>query len=89
MDQVTPRPRRYALGFLLLAAGIALAGWFVGKGVTEIRTSDRFVTVKGVAEREVKADLALWPIQLAVSENDLALAQGRITQNVTRVTAFL
>lgn len=78
-----------ALGRVLVAAGIALAGWFVGNGLTNIRTADRFVTVKGVAEREVKADLALWPIQLAVADEDLSRAQNRINQNVTKVYAFL
>lgn len=68
---------------------IALAGWFVGMGVQNVRTADRFVSVKGVAEREVKADLALWPIQLAVTDNDLALAQQRLSQNAARVVAFL
>ncbi len=73
----------------ILALGIALGGWFVGMGVQNIRTADRFVSVKGVAEREVKADLALWPIQLAVTDNDLAAAQSRLSQNVGRVVAFL
>jgi hypothetical protein len=77
------------LGWLVLALGLALGGWFVGMGVQNVRTADRFVSVKGVAEREVKADLALWPIQLAVTDNDLAAAQGRLSQNVGRVVSFL
>lgn len=89
MNEDSPRPARMGLGMILLAAGIALAGWFVGSGVREIRTADRFVTVKGVSEREAKADLALWPIQLAVPDADLAAAQSRINQNVAKVIAFL
>jgi hypothetical protein len=77
------------LAWAVLALGIALGGWFIGTGVQNIRTADRFVSVKGVAEREVKADLALWPIQLAVTDNDLAAAQGRLSQNVARVISFL
>ena len=77
------------LGMILLAASIALAGWFVGNGVREIRTADRFVIVKGVSEREAKADLALWPIQLAVPDAEVAAAQSRINQNIAKVTAFL
>ena len=72
-----------------MAGGIALAGWFIGNGVREIRTADRFVTVKGVSEREAKADLALWPILLAVPDADLGAAQSRINQNIAKVTAFL
>ena len=73
----------------LVAIGLALAGWFVGHGFASVRAADRFVTVKGVAEREVKADLALWPIGLAATDNELSVAQSRINQNVTKVMGFL
>lgn len=76
-------------GTILIAASIALAGWSVGSGLTNIRTADRFVTVKGVAERPVKADLALWPIHLAVTDDNVSIAQGRINQNVAKVMGFL
>ena len=45
---------------LMLALAIAAAGWFVGEGFIEGRGSDRYVTVKGISEREVEADTALW-----------------------------
>lgn len=89
MTQDDAAPRGGWLPWVVLSLSIALAGWFVGMGVQNIRTADRFVTVKGVAEREVKADLALWPIQLAVTDNDLAAAQTRLSQNAARVVAFL
>lgn len=88
-DDAAAPPRGGWLLWVVLSLSIALAGWFVGMGVQNIRTADRFVTVKGVAEREVKADLALWPIQLAVTDNDLAAAQTRLSQNASRVVAFL
>src|SRR5262249_45370606 len=80
---------RSALGSVAIAIGLALAGWFIGSGVTSMRTADRFVTVKGVAEREVRADLALWPIQLGATDDDLARAQTRINQNVAKVESYL
>jgi len=89
MTQEDAAPRGGWLPWAVLSLAIALAGWFVGMGVQNIRTADRFVTVKGVAEREVKADLALWPIQLAVTDNDLAAAQTRLSQNASRVVTFL
>lgn len=73
---------------LVLAVGIALAGWFIGVGF-EKRSGDRFVTVKGVAEREVDADLALWPITLNVASNDLAGAQEQLAGYVEKVNTFL
>lgn len=38
----------------------------MGDGFLESRR-DRFVTVKGLAERDVEADLALWPFQIMAS----------------------
>jgi len=89
MDDRVEGPRRGGAGTFLLALSVALAGWFVGNGLSSIRTADRFVTVKGVSERQVKSDLALWPIQLAVTDDNVAIAQNRVNQNVSKVVAFL
>jgi hypothetical protein len=77
------------LAALVLAAGIAVAGWFVGDGFLRGRSADRFVTVKGVAEREVKADVALWPLRFVVTDDDLNRAQQRITESAAKVYEFL
>jgi hypothetical protein len=74
---------------LLLALAIAAAGWFAGDGFVKARSAERFVTVKGVAEREVQADLALWPMQFVVADDDLGRAQSRMAQSTARVQAFL
>jgi hypothetical protein len=79
--------RLFAAG--LLAIGVALAGWWIGSGFAEGRGADRFVTVKGVAEREVEADLALWPMQFVVADNDLARAQSRMQDTSRKVRDFL
>lgn len=74
---------------LILAAGIALAGFLAGHGLVRARTVDRFVTVRGLAEREVQADLALWPLRVVAADNDLGRAQARIEQNLQAVRRFL
>ncbi len=78
-----------AFGALVLAAGIALGGWFVGHGFLRGRTAARFVEVKGLAEREVAADLALWPLRFVTTGDDLAVAQAEITRDTREVYAFL
>ena len=45
---------------IVIALGLALGGWAAGNGVARSRLGDRFVTVKGISEREVTADLAIW-----------------------------
>ena len=84
--RVSDRP---LLPALVLAVGLALGGWFVGNGFARGRTSDRFVEVKGLAEREVMADLALWPLRYASTGEDLGVAQAGITRSTRQVLAFL
>jgi len=73
----------------VLAIGIALAGSFAGNGFVRARLGDRYVTVKGISEREVNADLAIWPLRLVVADNDLARAQARLKANVAEIYSFL
>ena len=74
---------------IVVALGLMLGGWAAGNGVARSRLGDRFVTVKGISEREVNADLAIWPLRLVVADNDLARAQSRIQANVVEIFQFL
>lgn len=73
----------------VVALGIAAAGWFVGNGFLQGRAADRFVTVKGVSERDVKADMALWPLRFVSTNNDLGTAQAEIRKSHAEAVAFL
>lgn len=77
------------LAAAILALGIALGGWFTGRGLYQARASDRFVTVKGVAERAVEADIAVWPLTLVASDDDLAKAHDQLERSVKATRAFL
>jgi hypothetical protein len=81
--------QRTIISFSVLALGVAVGGWFIGHGFVSGRSGDRFVTVKGVSERDVKADLALWPLNLNVTDNDLSRAQATLRRNTEQVLAFL
>jgi len=84
------RASRPALLFaLILAFGLALGGLLAGNGFARGRAAERYVTVKGVSEREVRADLAIWPIHLVGADNDLATATAKLAQSVAGVRAFL
>jgi len=74
---------------LLVAVGIGVAGWSMGKGFREGRAAERFVTVKGVAERDVEADTALWSLTIVSTDNGLAAAQLRLKESHAKVLAFL
>lgn len=74
---------------LALALGVSAAGWFVGNGFARGRTTERYVEVKGLAEREVRADLALWPLRYVATGDDLEVAQAAIIRSTRQVVAFL
>ena len=73
----------------IVALGITLAGLFVGHGFASGRSADRYVTVKGVSEREVRADLAIWPVRVVAADNDLARAHATLQGSTQRIFAFL
>jgi uncharacterized protein len=77
------------LSAVTLALGLALGGWFIGHGFVQGRASTRFVEVKGLAEREVTADLALWPLRYVSTGNDLSVAQAGLTRSTGQMFAFL
>jgi hypothetical protein len=74
---------------VLVGLGLAVGGYFIGDGLYAARASERFVTVRGFAEREVPADLVLWPVTYQVTANDLPALQARIEQSAARIEAFL
>ena len=80
---------RTLLSAAVIALGLTLGGFAVGNGFARARSSDRFVTVKGVAEREVRANLAIWPLRVVGADNDLAAANAKVTKNVAGVREFL
>jgi uncharacterized protein len=81
---------RGALGAALLTmVGLIVGGWFIGNGVTNFRKADRYVTVKGIAEREVQADLSVWPLRMVIADDDLARAHERLETTVSLVRTFL
>lgn len=74
---------------LILAAGIAYAGVQVGKGIERFRLADRTVTVKGLAERDVKSDFAVWTLSFRRAANEFAAVQQMLTADRERIVAFL
>ena len=55
----------------LIAAGLVLASAIAGWSALSFKAYERVVSVKGLSEREVKADIAVWPIRFAAAGNDL------------------
>ncbi len=73
----------------ILALGILFAGYFVGNFFVKAKKFDRSVVVKGLAEKEVLADLAIWPMNFTEASNDLAEIEQNIKQKSDLVITFL
>lgn len=74
---------------LFLASGIVAAACFLGTAIKDFKAADRYVTVKGLVEREVHADLGLWVIKFRVSGDDLATTQEQAAAQKEIVVSFL
>lgn len=74
---------------LILGIAAIVAASLVAEGLTGLRTGDRYVTVKGLAEREVQADLALWPLHFVATGETLQQARDEASASRAAVLAFL
>lgn len=81
--------RTSLLSALIVAVGVALGGIAIGYGFSSGRAADRFVEVKGLAEQDVEADLALWPLRFVATGNDLSAAQAQVERYTRQVMNFL
>lgn len=70
-------------------AGAAVLGWFLADGAAAVKDRERVVQVKGLAERDVPADVVLWPIQFTAADNDLTKLYDDVRADGLRVRAFL
>lgn len=76
------------LGFLIMV-GLIVGGWILGAEIKATRLSDRFVTVKGLVERKVKSDLALWPLSYKEAGDDLASVYAKTEADKQAILQFL
>ena len=77
------------LSSAIVALGIVLLGIFLKAGMDNFTEKDRKVTVKGLAEKEVKADKVTWPIITKEIGNDLPELYNRIASKQQTIRHFL
>lgn len=76
------------VGASLLLGFIAL-GWLLGNYAVRVKKFDRTVVVKGLSEREVPADVAIWPLTFQEANNDLNALFGSVQRKNALITEFL
>lgn len=89
MAEVTGSNRNIALiAAAILAIGIVIGGYLLGDGLRRARMADRAVTVRGLAERNVNADLATWTINFSAQGTELSTVQAEIDRDARTVADF-
>ena len=73
----------------IIALGLAVCGICLPIAVKEYRALDRTVTVKGLCEKEVSADKAIWPINFRNASNDLTTLTRSIDRDRQMILDFL
>ena len=73
---------------VLICCSIVIAGFFIGNMHKIGKKYDRYVRVKGLSEREVNADLAVWPINIILAGNDLQSLRINIEKQNEEVYNF-
>lgn len=86
---MTDRSPGSLIAAALIALGLVGAGWFAAQGMAKLRTADRYVTVKGSAEKIVDADLVVWPLSQTVGGNELGAVQTQLNANTATIASFL
>lgn len=74
---------------LAIMTGLIVMGMFIMKGLRSIADRDQYVTVKGLAEREVLADKVVWPLPFKCVSNDMQQLYNEIEKNNSIVVEFL
>lgn len=74
---------------VLVAVGLAVAGWTVGEGLQSFRDADRYITIKGLAEQDVKSDFAIWTVSFRRAAADYDDVRQQLTDDREAVMAFL
>jgi uncharacterized protein len=74
---------------LLMAIGLILGGWVLGSEIKAIRLGDRYVSVRGLAERSVKSDLAVWPLKYKEAGDDLPSLYSKTEADRKAILHFL
>lgn len=74
---------------IILSIGFLGAGFGIGRGFYLTRLMNRTVTVKGLAERDVKSDLGLWEVNYRVMGNDLTQLDQNLQRDEQVIITFL
>ncbi|MBE6240112.1 MAG: SIMPL domain-containing protein [Bacteroidales bacterium] len=77
------------LNGLFIMIGLIVLGFMFPRAVEKNRSYDRTVNVKGLCEREVKADKVIWPIVYKVMADDVQVLYNQTSSSNDIIVDFL
>ena len=72
-----------------ICIGLVALGYQLSESIVYVKSLERTIVVKGLSEREVRADIAIWPITFSEAGNDLAQLFSDIQQKNDQIFDFL
>jgi hypothetical protein len=89
MSESSGKPVAALILGIFIAVGLSIAGICLARAVESAKRFECFVTVKGLSEREVPADLGIWPVRFRVAANDLKALEDQIATGRRTIHEFL
>lgn len=74
---------------LFLIIGLTILGYFIKSSVVTLKSYDRVVSVKGLAEMEVAANKVIWPVVYKEIGNDLSMLYKAINSKNDKIISYL
>jgi len=84
----TNRANALILGISIFL-GLTALGYLLGRAAIDFKEYERSVSVKGLSERELPADVVIWPISFTESSNDLGTLYNSIEVSKKSIETFL
>ncbi len=78
----------FVLG-LFIAVGLLGFGYLVSQTLLKVKGMERTVAVKGLSVREVKADIAIFPLRFEVADNDPNRLYEKVKRDKEKIVSFL
>jgi hypothetical protein len=86
MQRTISHTNLLAIGVFL---GLTVLGYLLGNAAIRVKEYERTVTVKGLSEREVPADVVIWPIAFTAAANDLGQLYLDLERSAHQVRSHL
>lgn len=74
---------------LFISLGLMVGAYLISSSIIQFKEYERVVTVKGLAEEEVAADVAVWPIRFISASNSLNSVYEVMDDSANALQKFL